>query len=85
MTAEILEQLARNTGLLPDSVSAAILAGITPNADEILMHLLIAVQDAHAVIVGDPRTAQNVGAAGTDGAGRCFYFSDGNCEQVRGA
>lgn len=59
MKAEILNQLALNTGLLPDSLSATILAGDTPRTEEVLMHLLIAVQDAHAVVVGDPKSTWN--------------------------
>ena len=45
---EILGQLAR-TNLLPADVATAILAGDAPPLEEVLMAILIAVQDAHAV------------------------------------
>jgi hypothetical protein len=52
----ILDQLARNAGLLPDNLSAAILAGQTP-LKEIVLHLVIASMDAHEVVVGDPQSS----------------------------
>ena len=56
MKTEILDQLARNTRLLPKEMAEAILAGAAPPIEKIVMHLLIAVQDAHAVVVGDPES-----------------------------
>ena len=53
----ILDQLARNAGLLPDNLSAAILAGQTPPLKEIVLHLVIASMDAHEVVVGDPQSS----------------------------
>jgi len=38
--------------ILPDSVSAAVLAGDIPPISKILMALLIGAMDAHAVVVG---------------------------------
>ena len=56
---EIYGQLARNTGLLPDDMAAAILAGNTPAIKEILIALLIGAMDAHAVTIGDPQSTWN--------------------------
>ena len=53
----LLDQLARNTGLLPDNLSATILAGNTPPGEDIVMALIIGCMDAHAVIVGDPESS----------------------------
>jgi hypothetical protein len=56
----LLRQLARNTGLLPETLSATILAGNTPPLiEEIVMALVIGALDAHAVIVGDPKSSWN--------------------------
>ena len=55
----ILDQLARNTGLLPDDLAAAILVGTTPPIEEIVMALVIGAMDAHAVVVGDPESSWN--------------------------
>jgi hypothetical protein len=55
----ILDQLARNTGLLPDDLAAAILVGTTPPIEEIVMALVIGAMDAHAVIVGDSQSSWN--------------------------
>ena len=52
----ILDQLARNTGLLPDELATAILAGDMPPVEEIAMALVIGAMDAHAVTVGDPQS-----------------------------
>ena len=52
----ILNQLARNTGLLPDELATAILAGDMPPVEEIAMALVIGAMDAHAVTVGDPQS-----------------------------
>jgi hypothetical protein len=49
----ILDQLARNTGLLPEPLSAAILAGNTPPAEEIVMAVLIGCMDAYFVLDRD--------------------------------
>jgi hypothetical protein len=55
----LLDQLARNTGLLPDNLSATILAGNTPPGEDIVMALVITTMDAHAVVVGDPQSSWN--------------------------
>ena len=55
----ILDQLARNTGLLPEDLSAAILAGNTPPIEEIVMALVIGAMDAHAVVVGSQESSWN--------------------------
>jgi hypothetical protein len=55
----ILDQLARNTGLLPEDVAAAILAGNPPPLEEIVMALVIGAMDAHAVIVNDQQSSWN--------------------------
>ena len=55
----VLDQLARNTGLLPEDMATAILAGNTPPVEEIVINLLIAGQDAHAVIVGSVESSWN--------------------------
>jgi hypothetical protein len=55
---DILDQLAR-TNLLPADLAAAILGGDNPPLEEILMAILIAVQDAHAVTVNDPGSSPN--------------------------
>ena len=55
----ILDQLARNTGLLPDELATAILAGDMPPVEEIVVALIIGCMDAHAVIVGDPESSWN--------------------------
>jgi len=59
MSNQIYDQLARNTGLLPENLSAAILAGKTPSTEDVLMHLLIAAQDGFAVVTGDSRSTMN--------------------------
>ena len=55
----ILDQLARNSTLLPENFSAAILAGDTLPTKEIVTALVIGAMDAHAVIVGDPKSSWN--------------------------
>ena len=55
----ILDQLARNTGLLPDDLATAILTGGPPPVEEIVVALIIGCMDAHAVIVGDPESSWN--------------------------
>ena len=55
----ILDQLARNTGLLPDDMAAAMLEGKTPPIEEVVLNLLIVALDAHAVTVGDPKSTWN--------------------------
>ena len=55
----LLSQLARNTNLLPETLTATILAGNTPPAEEIVVALIIGCMDAHAVIVGDPKSSWN--------------------------
>ena len=54
----ILDQLAR-TGLLPDDLATAILAGDTPPLEDIVMALVIGCMDAHAVLTGDPQSTWN--------------------------
>ena len=54
----ILGQLARS-GLLLDDLAKPILAGDTPPTEEIVMALVIGAMDAHAVIVGDPKSFWN--------------------------
>jgi hypothetical protein len=55
----ILGQMARNTDLLPEDMAAAILAGNMPLLEELVMALVIGCMDAHAVIVGDPKSSWN--------------------------
>jgi hypothetical protein len=55
----ILDQLARCSGLLLPDVAAAILAGNMPPLEEVVMALIIGAMDAHAVIVGDPKSSWN--------------------------
>jgi hypothetical protein len=56
----LLRQLALNSStLLPDDLSAAILAGNTPPVEEIVMALIIGCMDAHAVTIGDPQSSWN--------------------------
>ena len=55
----VIDQLARNTGLLPDDLATAILAGNTPPIEEIVMALVIGAMDAQAVVVGDPQSTWN--------------------------
>jgi hypothetical protein len=52
----IYDQLAR-TGLLPSEVSGEILAGKTPPPSEVVLHLVIAAMDTHAVTDGDPKSS----------------------------
>jgi hypothetical protein len=54
----ILNQLARNTKLLPEDLSAAILAGNTPPTEEIVLHLVIAGMDAYFVTINDPMASK---------------------------
>ena len=55
----ILDQLARNSILLPDHLAKPILAGDTPPVEEIVMALLIGAMDAHAVVVNDAASSWN--------------------------
>jgi hypothetical protein len=55
----ILDQLARNTGLLPQDLSAAILEGNMPPIEGIVVALIIGCMDAHAVVVGSPESSWN--------------------------
>jgi hypothetical protein len=55
----VIDQLARNTGLLPDDLATAILAGDTPPVEDIVISLVIGAMDAHAVVVGDPESSWN--------------------------
>jgi len=55
----IFDQLARNTTLLPDDLSAQILSGIVPPLEEIVTALLIGAMDAEAVIRCDPTSTWN--------------------------
>ena len=49
----ILDQLAYNTGLLPDDLATAILAGDMPPVEEIVMALVIGAMDAYFVLDRD--------------------------------
>ena len=55
----ILDQLAYNTGLLPDDLATAILAGDMPPVEEIVMALVIGAMDAQAVVVGSAESSWN--------------------------
>ena len=55
----ILDQLARNTGLLPEDLSATILAGNTPPIEQIVINLMIGAMDAYVVIFNDAKTSWN--------------------------
>ena len=55
----ILVQAARNSTLLPEDLSAAILAGNTPPVEEIVMALVIGAMDAEALVRGDPKSDWN--------------------------
>ena len=54
----LLRQLARNTGLLPENLSAPIMEGNTPPVEEIVLHLVIAGMDAYFVTINDPMTSK---------------------------
>ena len=58
MKNEIYSQLAHSS-LLPDDMAAAILAGNTPPIEDVVLHLVIGALDAHAVVLGDPRSSWN--------------------------
>ena len=53
---KIIDQLARNTNLLPEHLSAAILAGTTPPLEKLVMELVTTSIDAHAVTLNDPKS-----------------------------
>lgn len=55
----ILDQLARNTNLLPDALSEAILSGVVPPRPDLTMHLIIAALDAYVAIANDPQSTWN--------------------------
>ena len=55
----VIDQMARNTDLLPQAMAEAILAGSPPPLEEIVVALIIACMDAHAVIVGSPESSWN--------------------------
>jgi hypothetical protein len=59
MKNDTYSQLARNTGLLPDDMAAAILEGNTPSTEEIVRAVTIACTDAYNVVVGDPQSTWN--------------------------
>ena len=52
----IFGQMALNTGLLPEDMAEAILAGDTPPTEGIVVALLIAAMDAYAVTINDPQS-----------------------------
>ncbi len=54
---DILDQLARNTILLPPSMSAAILAGDPPSLEEIVNTLLVGIMDCESMTAGDPNAS----------------------------
>ena len=51
----ILRQMSLNTDILPEHLSAAILAGHTPPVEEIVLALVVGGTDAHAVTHCDPQ------------------------------
>ena len=55
----LLEQLVRNSTLLPRDVSDAILTGQTPPIEEIVMALVIGALDAHACTLNDVSSSWN--------------------------
>jgi len=55
---QIYSQLAHSS-LLPDDMAVAILAGNTPPAEDVVLHLVIGALDAHAVVLGDPQSTLN--------------------------
>ena len=55
---EIYGQLARNTGLLPEDMAEAILAGNTPPTEDLVLHLVIAAWDGYAVLTGHPQSSK---------------------------
>jgi hypothetical protein len=54
----VLDQLARST-LLPDEMSAAILAGNVPPKEDIVQQVLTGVMDAEAVVRADDKSTWN--------------------------
>jgi hypothetical protein len=52
----VYDQLAR-TGLLPTELSEEILAGKLPPTSEVILNLVIAAMDAHAMTDGDPKSS----------------------------
>jgi hypothetical protein len=54
-TDQIYDQLAR-TGLLPEGLSAAILAGDTPPLEDIVLNMLICSMDCHAMTECDVKS-----------------------------
>ena len=50
----ILDQLARNSRLLPDDMAAAILEGKTPPIEEVALQIVFTALDGHAVATSDP-------------------------------
>jgi hypothetical protein len=54
----VLDQLARNTGLLPEPLSAEILAGNAPPMEEIVFRLVITGMDAYFVTINDPMSSK---------------------------
>ena len=59
MNIKVLNQLARNTKLLPENLSAAILAGNTPPIEELVMALVIGALDCEATVRNDPASTWN--------------------------
>jgi hypothetical protein len=55
----ILDQLARNSILLPDHLAKPILAGNTPPIEEIVMAMLIGSLDCEATVRNDPASTWN--------------------------
>ena len=49
----ILDQLARNSTLMPDDLAATVLAGNTPPVEEIVRAVLIGCMDAYYVLDRD--------------------------------
>jgi len=59
MRMSVIDQLAYNTGLLPDDLATTILAGDMPPIEEIVMALVTGAMDAQAVVVADPQSTWN--------------------------
>jgi hypothetical protein len=57
MNKNVIDQLARNSTLLPDDLAKLILAGTTPPTEEIVLHLVIAGMDAYFVTINDPKSS----------------------------
>lgn len=59
-TSFILDQMARNTTLLPQEMSSAILSGDTPPLEDIVDALVVGAIDCDAMTQSDPTSDWNV-------------------------